>query len=256
MQTLALANSWWLALALLLLLATKALAAVRFNCFMRALSVHMPEGINMRLYFVGSFYNLFLPGGIGGDAYKVYYVHKAFKTPLKPLIAAQLLDRTTGLSALFILTCSFYTFSSYAALIPYSLILAAVGCAGSLAVNYWLLRRYLPAVLSNLGPVSFHSIVTQILYGLSAVCILLAIPFDGAMLDYIVLFYISCVVAVLPFTVGGVGARELTFLWGLGLLGVDATGGVAFSLLAFVLNALSCLPGLASMPEWSPKTAQ
>src|SRR5690606_41951763 len=49
------------------------------------------------------FYNFFVPGGLGGDAYEVYVLHKSFNWNAKDLGFAILNDRTSGLFAICIL---------------------------------------------------------------------------------------------------------------------------------------------------------
>jgi uncharacterized membrane protein YbhN (UPF0104 family) len=51
------------------------------------------------------------------------------------------------------------------------------------------------------------------------------------------------VVAVLPFTVGGVGARELVMIMGYTYLPINPNSAVAFSLLFFLITALSSFLG-------------
>ena len=63
-------------------------------------------------------------------------------------------------------------------------------------------------------------------------------------IDVLVLFLISSIVAVLPITIGGVGVRELTFLYGFNYLGMSANSGVAFSFLFFIITMLSSLIGV------------
>jgi len=55
-------------------------------------------------YYIGMFYNLFLPGSVGGDAYKVFLLHEQGVGRTKPLILATLLDRLSGLAMLALLT--------------------------------------------------------------------------------------------------------------------------------------------------------
>ncbi len=50
-------------------------------------------------------------------------------------------------------------------------------------------------------------------------------------------------VAVLPFTIGGIGARELVFIFGANYLTIDKNTAVAFSLLFFVLTVMSSFAG-------------
>jgi hypothetical protein len=46
------------------------------------------------------FYNLFLPGAISGDAYKVVLLTRKYDVSYKKITAAVLLDRFSGLLAL------------------------------------------------------------------------------------------------------------------------------------------------------------
>ena len=93
----------WLIPALILFLLSKVATAIRLNKYFHNIGLWLPEKLNFRLYLLGMFYNLFLPGGIGGDGYKVYLLHKHFKTPVKKLVQAALLDRLGGLVAIVFL---------------------------------------------------------------------------------------------------------------------------------------------------------
>ena len=92
----------FIGLALLFFIASKVLSAYRLNLYFHQIGVPLPQGSNLRLYLLGMFYNLFLPGGIGGDAYKGYLVHKTFGTGGKRLAAVLLLDRLSGMLLLFV----------------------------------------------------------------------------------------------------------------------------------------------------------
>jgi uncharacterized membrane protein YbhN (UPF0104 family) len=59
-----------------------------------------------------------------------------------------------------------------------------------------------------------------------------------------ILFLLSSVVAVLPFTIGGIGARELVFIFGADYLLIDKNTAVAFSILFFIITAVSSLSGI------------
>ncbi len=54
----------------------------------------------------------------------------------------------------------------------------------------------------------------------------------------------SSVVAVLPFTIGGVGARELVFLYGYQYLEIDKPTAIAFTILFFASTAITALLGI------------
>jgi uncharacterized protein (TIRG00374 family) len=89
---------------------SKIISAYRLNYFFRSIGVNLSEKLNLRLYWLGMFYNLFLPGGIGGDGFKVYYLHKNFDASVQKSLLAILFDRLTGLISLGFLCILFALF--------------------------------------------------------------------------------------------------------------------------------------------------
>ena len=220
---------------------SKALSAVRLNYYFKEIDIDLPLWQNLRLYFVGMFYNLFLPGGIGGDGYKAYLLKKYYNQKLAPILKALLFDRVSGLIALIFLAMLLFVFSQYAIIsLKYLAIL------GVLLVYpiFFLVSRYFNLFMKYFNITSFLGIGVQLLQLLSAVAIIYALPQKLPLIEFLVLFLISSVVAVLPLTIGGVGIRELTFLYGLNYINVNASNGVAFSFLFFIITMLSSLIGL------------
>ena len=66
----------WLLLALLAYNASKILSSFRLTHYFQANQILLNERDNLQLYYIGMFYNLFLPGGIGGDAYKIWFLNR------------------------------------------------------------------------------------------------------------------------------------------------------------------------------------
>src|SRR5688500_18824193 len=56
-------NKWYVIVAALLFTASKVVSSVRLNIYFRNIAVHLSEVKNLKLYWLGMFYNLFLPGG-------------------------------------------------------------------------------------------------------------------------------------------------------------------------------------------------
>ena len=133
------ANPAYLFLALLFFAFSKVIAAFRLNLYFHQIGLPLATGSNLRLYLQGMFYNLFLPGGIGGDAYKGYVLHRTFDTSGKKLASVLLLDRVSGLFLLFTysgLLLIWQPISAYASITAWILILLA----GSLGA-YWTVQR-------------------------------------------------------------------------------------------------------------------
>ena len=88
--------------ALLIFPITFVITSYRWHELMKAVDVPMGMGRAFVINMVGSFYNSFLPGSTGGDAFKAYYASK--QTPHRTrAVMSVLVDRAVGLLALIIL---------------------------------------------------------------------------------------------------------------------------------------------------------
>ncbi|GAC1425132.1 MAG: hypothetical protein NVSMB57_16790 [Actinomycetota bacterium] len=77
-------------------------SALRWREYLVALDYPMPYPTLFRMYFVGTFFNAFLPTGIGGDAYKAVRIGKARgNTPR--VFSSVFLDRFAGIVGLALL---------------------------------------------------------------------------------------------------------------------------------------------------------
>lgn len=238
------ANFLWLFFAFLLYIISKLLSAFRLNILQKQISIQLPDVENVKLYFIGMFYNLFLPGGIGGDGYKAVYLKDRFQQKTKTIVSALFLDRFYGLAALFILlfTTLFCT-SIFEALPSVVFYISIALFVLVLPVTYGVIYVFFKHFLAPFWRVIFYSLCVQLVQVLSALSIIKSIGLEGNVLNYIALFLASSIASVLPISVGGVGVRELTFVYGNELLAIQKDDAVAFSLLFFVITALSSLMG-------------
>ncbi|NOT50596.1 MAG: flippase-like domain-containing protein, partial [Chitinophagaceae bacterium] len=227
------ANWFYLFLALIAFIISKLVAAIRLNIYFRNINIHLPASQNIKLYWLGMFYNLFLPGSIGGDAYKVILLTKKYKVPYKKTTAAVLLDRISGLSGLVLILAVYGSFvlkdDLYSALIITGAILSVV--ALYLILKFWLkdfTQSFFPALL--MGVLVQASQVVCVYLIMAA----LNIPPDAN--EYIFIFLVSSIVAILPLTIGGLGAREIVFLEGSKYFGLLQETSVVISLLFYLIT--------------------
>ncbi len=223
---------------------SKIIAAFRFKAFLQPIDVHISDGYNIRLLYIGMFYNLFLPGSIGGDGYKIYLLKQQQDVKTKHLVSATLLDRISGLVILVVMAGIFLLFSTFSLSLPYFDTLVVLAILLAIPLYFLLVKIVFPLFVPAFFSTSHYSFWVQAGQVLSAVLLLMSLSVSSYYLDYLTLFMISSVVAVLPFTIGGVGARELVFLYGFSYLNIDKETAITFTILFFLVTALTSLAGL------------
>lgn len=243
-QTLLQTKLGFFALALLAFNLSKVAAAFRFKHLLYPLQIRLSDGYNLRLLYISMFYNLFLPGSIGGDGYKVYLLSQQHAAGVKQLAGATLLDRLSGLALLVMMAGVFLLFSSFSLDLPYYDALVVIGIVLVLPGFYGVIRWLFPRFRGQFFSTTHLSFWVQIGQVLAAVLLLISLSVQQHYLDYLTLFMVSSVVAVLPFTIGGVGARELVFLYGFQYLAIEQETAITFTLLFFLVTALTALAGL------------
>lgn len=245
------AHIGWLLLALLSFLFSKFISTFRLQQFLRARGVRLTHGYNIRLYLLGMYYNLFLPGSIGGDGYKMLVLSRKFEVKKRNLVWAFLLDRISGVVSLVALLLLMVLFVPYPEYLPIaedwlSWFSAALYASIPLVflghfLGTWLFfRRYSKIFLST----SALSMVVQVFQIVAAFCILQALSGSTKLLEYGILFQLSSIAAVLPITLGGMGAREAVFTIGAEWLGTDPGKSLLIGSLFYVITVLSSLMGI------------
>lgn len=231
-------------LAFVVFNASKAVAAVRLNHFFEAAGLKLSAKYNLILYYVGMFYNVFLPGSIGGDGYKVYLLRQAHDVKTKDLIWATLLDRASGLALLFFLASIFTLFSTFAVKVEHMRVYSIAVMAAALPGFYVFIKKAFPRFSGKFLVTTHLSLWVQIGQVICSILLLLSLSVDNHYMDYLSLFMLSSVVAVLPISIGGVGAREMVFLYGFRYLCIDQATAIAFTMMFFAVTASTAVVGL------------
>jgi uncharacterized membrane protein YbhN (UPF0104 family) len=153
----------YLLVAFLLFVLSLGIRAYRWLVLIRGLDPRVPFGRLLRLYFVGQFFNTFLPSAFGGDVVRALELTQ--DTDTSAAIGTVLLDRMTGLLVLFVMGLAALPF--YAARMEPWLVGPLIGVAGgglvvgALVLEGQLLRRltrWLPASLSLTG----HGVLAKV----------------------------------------------------------------------------------------------
>lgn len=243
-QLLQQSNKWWLVAATVLFIFSKIISSFRLNIYFKNIAVYLSEKSNLKLYWLGMFYNLFLPGGIGGDAYKVILLNRQKKQSVKLLSAAVLLDRVSGVVGLGILAVIYFYVISKDKNVS-TLLLASV--IPGLIIYFLLVRIIFSSFISAFTNTLLLGILVQALQVLCAYFIMASIQIAEHQSAYIFIFLVSSIVAILPFTIGGLGAREVGFLWGSNLFHLDKHQSIYISILFYLITVIVSFAGV----RWS-----
>ncbi len=227
----------YLFLGAVLFLASQIVSAKRLEYYFNASGFPLSFRSNLELYFLGMFYNFFIPGGIGGDAYKIYLINKKFQWNLKKLTLSVLNDRISGLVALLGLGIfiTLLLFKSYWVLL---LLLLLMG----LSSYYFILKKFFPSFQSLFAKGLLFSLGIQALQAISFVLLLKSLGVTTNFLPYALLFLASSVLSLISFA--GIGIREMLFLKASAYFHLDATQSVSASLLFTVVTAFFALIGI------------
>ncbi len=230
------ARWFYLILALLAFLISKTFSSFRVNRLYRSQGIQIPDVLNLKVNFLGMFYNLFIPL-IGGEGYKLIYFRKRFKASGKRLAWAALLDRVSGMVALCMLTVVFFMFSSFE--LPYKK--WALMLIPLLYLGHWLgLRLFFKSFLPAFKITSFLSVGVQAFQVVCTFCVIMALGINELVVEYLFVFLLASFAFILPM----IGAREMAFIFGADYLGLNIELSLAISLLFYLSMALSALVGV------------
>ncbi|MBI5755841.1 MAG: flippase-like domain-containing protein [Nitrospirae bacterium] len=255
----------YLIAALGLYLAGQILCAYRWKVLAGLMDFHNRFREFLLYYFIGMFFNLFLPTSIGGDIGRCYYLAKESKKTLKAIISV-LADRGAGLVVLIMiaglsivmvegisipppLPAGILTGSTIVLLGLFLPMFAGnylsklgdklgdrLGDKVALLLTYW--RKPVPLLKSIGISAIFHSMIVMIhvLIGLS---LGLTIPWK------FYLFLIPLVVgaSMLPISLSGLGVREGAYVYFLSLVNVPRAAALTFSFSWFTIVVLASLTG-------------
>jgi uncharacterized membrane protein YbhN (UPF0104 family) len=230
---------YFLIVAILFFLLSQWISAKRLLLIFHKIGYKLSPDSNYILYLIGMFYNFFIPGGIGGDAYKVYILNKTFQWEVKTLTAAVFVDRFMGLTAIGILISLLsYNLLAYQWLIwliPFAIIII-------IATAYLFIKRLFPKFLQVFSTTLMISILVQLLQIASVIFIIMSLGTNENYSNYILIFLISSVLSIFSFS--GIGIREYIFYEASLLLEIDSSIAVSIGFIFSIITAMISLFGI------------
>lgn len=263
------ADKAYLLAALLVFFVTCSLILWRWIILMRALDLKFNRLTSARWFFIGQFCNLFLPTSVGGDVIKALGLAKETKNKPK-VFASIVLDRLTGFVGI-VLVASISFFFGRKIIGDPSLIVSIVTVAtislGTAVVlfshrifswackvfSFWpklkdglmelhndiiLMRGKFKEFLATIG----ISMLAQVLLAYDFYLVAHGMHQKIAFVYFIIFSPLVCVVTALP-SIGGLGVREMGWVYFLSKVGVLQGVALALSLINFVFMVIVGLVG-------------
>jgi len=236
------ANPYWIIAAIVCFFASTIVSASRLLSFFKSIHLHLDWRFNLRLYLLGMFYNLFLPGGIGGDGYKIYLLNKSYKLPAKKVFWAILFDRLSGFWAIGFITVILIAFLPQMGV--HIAIPLAIFVVGTI-VYYIVAKKFFREYTNHFFEAHGKAIVVQSLQVLTILLVMVGLHHETKFAPYLFAFLMSSLAAVVPFTFGGLGAREFIFKYVIAdIFHMNDELAVFLSLSFYVISAIVSLTGV------------
>jgi len=254
------------------------LSATRWWSIARASNMSLRWQDAVAAFYTGMFFNLFLPGLVGGDAVRALLAARKTDHSLSSSFGIVYADRTVGFIAM-LLVGTWGAFSLHLAnsnLVWQPLALGAVFALGvtsfMVAVALFVSRRWKSLWGERVGKfangivsflqrpqtgltvfiiaLTYHLSLTANLMFLGKVAGISGQPFSA----YAMVVAIATVIGSLPITLHGLGVRELASVKLWALLQVPAEQAMLWALLWRVMTWLVSLPGGIVYMLWADKT--
>ena len=254
--------------ALLLFLSGSLVRSYRWGVLVRALGVRVSWWRLVGLFFVGSFFSLFLPTGVGGDAVKIYELSRD-DGQTAAAISSVLVDRFLGLFALFAMALLALAFSPQLGNSQVRILIAAMFVGTLIGAALLLQRTWIEAWGRRLGldrllgrfkilrelyssihlygaaallRASVASVVWNMILIVGYYLLGLAVGIELSLGYYFVLVPIISVLLLVP-SVGGLGVREGATVFLFRQMGTPESQALALALAYDVTMLISGLIG-------------
>jgi len=256
-------NYIYLIICVLIYMVGQAICAYKWKLITKVAGYRKTLSEHIEYYFIGMFFNLFLPSTIGGDVGKAYYLYKNDKNGRKSTaVYSVIAERFTGLSVLVWLG-TIATVTPAAAPVPF--IFKFLGISLTLTIligsplfpgfikkffkpDHWLNRKLLNDVLvfwdhTLIAKCLFWSLISHLLIVVIHILIGLSINLHLPIGYYFIFYPIVSIIGFLPISFNGIGIREGSYIYFLSLIGISQGAGFAFGLLWFVIIVITSLIG-------------
>lgn len=266
------ANPIWIIMGLVVFTISNLLGSIQWSLLLKVRGIKLPLRRVIAFYYVGLFFNNFLIGYVGGDAFRVYDVRKV-SGDTSGAVSAVFFDRFVGflvlttmgllasLIGLDLLTSDSMVIVAGIVFVGWLLTLIFLFKEGFAKKLAWLFDLVLPKSLRHrmkeiyLGINSYKhekavltkvlglSILTQSLRIVTHYFAALAVGVRAPLLYFWVFIPVIALAASLPVSLGGIGVREQSGVILFSQIDLPTTEVAAFEFLAYIIGVLASVPG-------------
>ncbi|MFL6275827.1 MAG: lysylphosphatidylglycerol synthase transmembrane domain-containing protein [Blastocatellia bacterium] len=270
------ANPLYFVAAVLVYFLVQGLSAWRWHMLLKPQSLDVPFPRVLAYYFLGMYFNFFLPSAIGGDVVKVYYLNKETKQ-LSASASSVFFDRDIGMGGLVLIALVTALLAepgrmkiNGVPLVPIFALIAIGFLAANLAIfyrpTYNLLHRLLSlfkmkrvddrierlfnsvnVYRNRWGMITATMVMSLgVQIGCAMVNLLAARAIginEAGLADYLVFIPAIGLISMIPISVGGTGLREASYILMFSSVGVGRPQALALSILWLGVIAITSLPG-------------
>jgi glycosyltransferase 2 family protein len=265
----------WVGMGVLAYVVVEIAAAFRWHVLLKVQKIRLSLPRLWGLFFIGMFYNQFLPGGTGGDIMKSYYLLKETPDKKAGALLAVVFDRFIGLVALVAITATLiglrYDFLSQKpetrSLLWLLLIILGASIAfllSTFVISGFKLFHSLPAHFPGRDKLieisaAYHlyarhwratlvafvaSLVAHLATFTTFLFAAYALGAPVPLVDFFAVMPVERTISALPISFAGIGLREKVLQIMLnGLCGVPEAKAILIGSLSFLIILVCCLPG-------------
>lgn len=250
------------------------LSVVRWSTILVNFDISVDYSPLAKITFIGFFFNLFLPSGIGGDFFRAYYLSQRKNRGMSTTLTTTLLERSGGLCALLVIGTLFAAFEDLGVegvhLLYVFLVLITLYLLGNLMLFHGWTHRQISSLLKrrNLEQIEakmelvynglntlrsntraivvalFLSLLIQLITVVVVWVAALAIEIDAPFRIFMIFVPLINLSIMVPLTINGIGLRESLFYLLFSQIGLPVETSVSLSLVTFSVYLLTAVPGL------------
>ena len=267
----------YLAIAVVIYFMVQTVSAFRWYLLLKPLGIEISFPRILALYFLGMYFNFFLPSSIGGDVFRVYYLNKETGR-LSASTASVFLDRDIGMGGLLLTAVVVASWAGIrippengVLLAPLFVLIGLAFIAANLALfyrpTYNLIHRLLTlfrmkradekverlfdSVNSYRGKWGLMGVTVGISLAVQIGCAIvnmlaaasIGLHTQHGWLDFMVFIPAIGLIGMIPLSVNGAGWREASYILLFQSVGAEAHQAAALSLLWLGVMIVTSLPG-------------